>query len=218
MPILLFANGDIENTAWLAKHLQSATAVIAVDGGARHLETYEKDPDVLIGDLDSLDPKTVQQLQARGTKIIQYPQAKDETDLELALLYAVNQSMWKDQPLFIFGVLGGRLDQTLANILLLAHPRLKDRHVRILEQHQQAWLVSDSTQIHGQIGDMVSLVPLGGSVEIERTMGLEWPLIKERLSFGPARGVSNRLTRSTATVKINSGQLLCIHTDRSWSR
>ena len=218
MPILLFANGDIENSAWLAKHLQSAHAVIAVDGGARHLQTHRKDPDVLIGDLDSLDPRKVEQLQNRGTKIIRYPAAKDETDLELALLYAVNQSIWEDQPLLIFGVLGGRLDQTLANILLLAHPQLTDRDVRILEEHQQAWLVSDSTQIHGQTGDMVSLVPLGGSVEIEQTIGLEWPLIKETLSFGPARGVSNRLTQPTATVKINRGQLLCIHTDRSWGR
>ena len=51
--------------------------------------------------------------------IQQHPAAKDETDLELALVYAANNY---PGDIYLFGVLGGRLDQTLANILLLTHP------------------------------------------------------------------------------------------------
>jgi thiamine pyrophosphokinase len=108
--------------------------------------------------------------------------------------------------------MGGRLDQTLANILLLAHPALNGRCVRLVEERETAWLVDRETTIDGAPGDTVSLIPLDGTVHVAETVGLRWPLRDDHLDFGPARGVSNEMTADSASVRLSSGRLLCIHT------
>jgi len=63
----------------------------------------------------------------------------------------------------------------------------------------------------GQLGDVVSLIPLGGDVEGIVTEGLLYPLRDEPLLSGPARGVSNVMTEPVARVTLRSGALLIVH-------
>jgi len=218
MTVLIFANGDINNLTWVSPYFATATAVIGVDGGTHHIVQAGGWPDVVIGDLDSLAPSLLGRLQTSQTTIKRYPRAKNETDLELALLFATNQPEWQHQQIFAFGVTGGRLDQTIGNVFLLAHQQLHGRTVKFISQHQTTWLITDQTDIHGRIGDTISLLPLGGDCHIHTTTGLRWDLHNEQLRFGPARGVSNQLTSQTAHVSLKSGSLLCIHTNQEWQR
>lgn len=214
MTIFVFANGDVERTEWIRPLLPQAAFIIAADGGTRHLFALRQPPDVVIGDMDSVPPEVMAWLKNTAARLITHPAAKDETDLELALLLALEH----DGPIWVFGALGGRLDQTLANILLLAHPALHGRKVRLVNEYERAWLVEGETKVHGRAGDIVSLIPLDGDVTIEATTGLEWPLRDEVLAFGPARGVSNVMTEDTAEVRLMAGRLLCVHTQQSWQR
>lgn len=208
MSVLLFANGEMDGHDWLRPYLAAATAVIAVDGGARHLFAVQHLPDLLIGDMDSLPDPVHHWLQAANVPFLAYPAAKDETDLELALLHAAQTYT---DPLLIMGGLGGRLDHLLANVQLLCHPAVHGRRIELVTAVEHAWLVTDQTHIHGQIGDLVSLIPLNGTAHLQATTGLQWPLNDEPLLFGTARGVSNVLTAVDATVHLHAGQLLCIH-------
>lgn len=213
MSVLIFANGDIGEKEWLRPYLEEATAVIAADGGAGHLVELDHPPDVVIGDMDSLPDVVRARLETAGTDFVIHPKDKDQTDLELALLYAV--AHYSDD-ILLFGLLGGRLDQALANILLLTHPALNGRQVQVLNQHERAWVIESETQIEGKAGDTVSLIPLRGDVQVVTTTGLRWPLRNERLAFGLARGISNVMTAEVATVAIQSGCLLCVHVDGEW--
>lgn len=213
--VLIFANGDIPEVEWIRPYLSAASFVIAADGGSRHLLLLDHPPDVLIGDLDSLPAEAQAWRETNGRKLVIYPHDKNETDLELALLYAVHHFADDIQ---IFGALGGRLDQTLANIMLLAHPALAERRAELVTENQQAWLVTEWTEVEGQIGDLISLIPIGGDVLVKETIGLRWPLSNEVLSVGLARGVSNEMIASLATIAIAYGTLLCIHTRREWTR
>lgn len=210
MSVLIFANGEVGAVEWIRPYLAEATAVIAADGGSRHLMALNYSPDIVVGDMDSLSPAVHDWLETAAVPRQTHPAAKDETDLELALLYAIDH--YDADDLLLFGVLGGRLDQTLANILLLAHPALADRRVTLVTERERAWLVRGTTEIRGAVGDIVSLIPLGGDVHLKETQGLQWPLNDDTLSFGPARGVSNVMTAPLATVALHSGVLLCIHT------
>ena len=219
MMILIIANGDLTEGEWLQPLLQQAEVVMAVDGGLAHLQRLGVTPDFLIGDLDSLTPEQKTAVAAANIQQITYPSQKDETDLELALLYACEQ--FPDAEIVVAASLGGRLDQTLANLLLLAHPDLQGHTIRLLARYQRAWLLTPAdspAHIEGKIDDLVSLLPLGGDVTVVYTDGLEWPLHDEKLTFGPARGVSNRLKAVSATVAISSGHLLIVHTDGAWGR
>jgi thiamine pyrophosphokinase len=212
---MIFANGDIEDVAWIRPYLSASSFVIAADGGSRHLLRLDHAPDVLIGDLDSLPREAEAWREMNGGNMILYPHDKNETDLELALLYAVHHF---DEDIQIFGALGGRLDQTLANIMLLAHPALAGRRVELVTEDQRAWLVTEQAEVQGRIGDLISLVPINGDVLVAETTGLRWPLSNEVLSVGPARGVSNEMIEPLATITIDTGILLLIHTRGQWTR
>lgn len=214
MTVFVFANGEIEGDEWLRPLLPQASLIIAADGGTRHLFALGRLPDVLIGDMDSVSPELEAWLAETAVSRIHHSPHKDETDLELALLYALTVS---DAPIWVFGALGGRLDQTLANILLLAHPRLAGRQIELRTERERAWLMGvGETAVSGQPGDLISLIPLGGDVRIQATTGLVWPLREETLAFGPARGVSNVMEAETATICVSQGQLLCVHTVEGW--
>ncbi|MFZ0546565.1 MAG: thiamine diphosphokinase [Candidatus Promineifilaceae bacterium] len=208
MGVLVFANGVIEDVDWIRPFLEKAEAVVTADGGSNHLAKLGVRPDVVVGDLDSMDSDLHDAWKSAGTIVVRYPAEKDETDLELALLYAVRHYAGDIQ---VMGALGGRLDQTLANILLLAHPAFAGRRVELVEPYQRAWLVRERTEIVGRPGDTVSLVPLGGDVQIGRTTNLKWKLQAETLRFGPARGISNVMLGERATVEVERGTLLCVH-------
>lgn len=215
MTVLVFANGDLHEKGWLTPYLEAASAIIAVDGGLGHLLDLDLFPQTLVGDLDSLPDGVQVELESRDVEVLEHPEEKDETDLELALLHAAASY---DEEIVIVAGLGGRLDQMLANILLLVHPDLQDRSIRFQTEYQRIWLVGSHTQISGEPGDTVSLIPLGGDVHVRSSSGLRWPLDDDVLYFGPARGVSNEMLNEVASVSVASGHLVCVHTRKVWKR
>ncbi len=206
---MLFANGELKVSRWLKSYLRADDLLIAVDGGLNHLEALSLAPALLIGDLDSVTPAQVQRAQAAGAEIRRYPPAKDETDLELALLAARKLGY---REIVIVAALGGRLDQTLGNLSLLLLPDLVDCDVRCEDGIEEVLIIRDSAEIHGQPGDVVSLLPLWGKASGVVTTNLEYPLKSETLYPEHSRGISNVMTAENATVKIAAGKLLCIHT------
>lgn len=211
-PVIIFANGDLNPGIMLqrALSLQSDAYVIAADGGANLALECELQPHLVIGDMDSVDPALLENLEAQGSEIRRYPAEKDLTDLELALLAAAERNA---STIRVLGALGGRLDHTLSNIYLLALPELTGRDVRLVSGNQEAWLMPPGEAvISGTKGDTLSLVPLNGAVEGVETENLYYPLHAETLRFGPARGVSNVMTADRARVRSQRGELLIIHT------
>jgi thiamine pyrophosphokinase len=194
----------------LEQALIASALMIAADGGARAALHFGVLPQVVIGDMDSLEESELDVLEENGATILRYSPHKNETDLELALLYAVNDGA---TTIRIIGAVGDRLDHTLSNITLLALPALGSCDVRLVSGEQDTWLMPPGTcTIDGAAGDTVSLLPLNGDVDSIRTDGLQYALRDETLHFGPARGVSNVMTGSRATITTADGILLIVHT------
>jgi thiamine pyrophosphokinase len=209
---LIFANGDVNDGVMVRRALAQFpdALVIAADGGARVALAYELYPQVVIGDMDSIAPEMLAVLEVHGAEIHGYRREKDETDLELALRFAAEQGA---QAIRVIGAVGDRLDHTLSNIALLALPALAGLDVRLVARGQMAWLAAPGECVlEGAPGDTVSLLPMDGAVEGLETDGLYYPLRQERLTFGPARGMSNVMTGAQARVRSASGLLLIIHT------
>ncbi len=208
----IFANGSTDDGPLVQRELNAAPDawVIAADGGARQAAHYGLRVNTLIGDMDSLDEAEIQHFVGQGAELHHFPPEKDETDLELALLFAAKQPATRIR---LFSALGDRLDQTLSNIYLLALPALRNLDVRLVAGKQEAWLAyPGATTIDGEKGDTVSLIPIAGEAAGIRTEALYYPLRDETLTFGPARGVSNVMHSERATVHVHSGVLLVVHT------
>jgi thiamine pyrophosphokinase len=138
-----------------------------------------------------------------------YPIDKDWTALELALGYALQHQC---QRVVLVGALGGRLDQTLGNLSLLTDPAFAAIDLAVDDGVQEARLVGERFEVHGEPGDLVSLLPLDESVEGVRTQGLRWALTEETLYRSQTRGISNEMLGTIAAVQVSDGALLCIHT------
>ncbi len=206
---MIFANGSLPDPQAPRRLLREGDLWIAADGGSRHALALGRAPDVVIGDLDSLPVAVRDSLARAGTKILTFPAEKDETDLELALQYAVREGF---TAIRILAGLGGRTDQTLANLFLLTDPALENLDVRIDDGREEAFRVGKETAVLGAAGDLISLVPVGIPAEGVTTDGLKFPLRGETLIPFRTRGISNQMLGERAAIKVENGVLLCIHT------
>ena len=214
MQSIIFANGEFQDTC-LPIDVQVEGLLIAADGGSRHYQGQKITPDVLIGDLDSTEPELVARWKERGVEVIQYPTDKDQTDLELALLLAQERGA---EEILVYGAVGGRLDMTFGNLVLLAHPQLTIPITLICGQEEVHLLrQGDSLVVQGSPGDTLSLLPLHPDGAKISAQGVKYPLDDEKLEFGLTRGISNQLIQDKALIKLESGLVAVIHTRNSSS-
>jgi len=209
---LIFVNGELPNPGVTRSIIRPDDVLIAADGGARHALKLGVIPTVIIGDLDSLSEAEVRVFTEMGVHILRYPTNKDETDLELALQHAMKSGY---QPISIVAALGGRLDQIFGNLALLAEPDSIEAGVRVDDGLTEAFFITNKATVHGQPGDIVSLLPWGMPAEGITTDGLVYPLTKETLLPYRTRGISNQLLAETAKVSLKRGTLLCVHQRKS---
>jgi thiamine pyrophosphokinase len=216
--IVIFANGELPDLDAARALLQSSDYLVAADGGANHLLKMGILPEIVIGDLDSIEDDTLFELTTAEVDIKQFSEDKDETDIELALRYAVEL---QPSAILIVGALGGRLDQTLANLSILTDPTLPQIDIRLDDGVEEAFFCRASVskggqgEVHGRSGDTVSLIPWQGPVEGVATERLQWPLYGETIFPSKSRGISNVMLEDTASVRIQTGLLLIVHRRRA---
>lgn len=208
MDAIVVANSPTFDAAPFRERLARAGLLIAADGGGNALHAIGATPHAVVGDLDSLRPAAQDAFARAGATVLRHPPDKDETDLELALLYAVVQGATQ---IDILGAVGGRWDQGLSNVALLALPELQRCRVRLLDIDQEAYLARGETAIPGAAGDTVSLLPIGGPARGITTLGLQYPLVDAELRFERSRGVSNVIVAPPAHVTVREGLLLVVH-------
>jgi thiamine pyrophosphokinase len=211
MHVVIFAGGTLQPGKAFYDAMTSADMIIAADSGAATALKYGYTPGIVVGDFDSLDTALMQELSEKGSQVRRVAVEKDETDTELAVQVAIEQGATS---ITLLGALGGaRFDHTMANVLLLAG--FERVPITIVDGPATCWLVRGpgSSAIDGNVGDLVSLLPLTSDASGVRTKGLYYPLRGETLYFGKPRGVSNVLIEEHAEVFVEGGMLLVIHTD-----
>lgn len=209
MKKVLIVGGGPANQEQLKQELaQNPDMIIVADGGAKLFKNMGVFPQVVIGDLDSLDEDSINWLTTREVKILRFPVDKDETDLELAIDYAIHNGAVS---LRILGGLGGRFDHSLGNIGLLLRAKKKGAEACLIDENHQITVSLGETMLQPRKGWAVSLLPLSNEVTGVTTTGLAYPLINETLYFTGSRGLHNRFLNDFAAVKFDQGILLIVY-------
>ncbi len=164
-------------------------------------------PQVIIGDMDSLSPGVLEYFKERGSRIIRYPEGKNETDTQLALEYAFGIA---PDEIYVFGALGARIDHTLANVSLLALGSKKGVRIKLIDEWCETFIVGNEYAVEGEPGQTVSLLPFSDTVTGITIDGFEYPLKDGTMEIGAPYGVSNRLAAAKGVISVKTGHLLVI--------
>jgi len=201
MRALLIANGVLPSPRFLRELVSSSDLVVCANGGTRHALRIGIQPDVVIGDLDSLTPGVLRRL--RRSKIVSFAD-QNQTDLEKAIRYLLKK---RAKQVVILGATGKRIDHTLANVALLAKYQRRV-NLTLIDSSGEIQIVRSRVTFQAKRGATVSLLPLGKGVKVT-TKGLRYALKNETLQFG-SRGVSNEVIGSTVEIRVRGGKLLLI--------
>jgi len=210
--ILIFANGELPDLNKARLLPERDDYIICADGGTRHALALNLQPNLVIGDMDSLKEGQWQKLEKAGIPVELYPHDKNETDLELAILRAIELT---PKEILVIAALGGRLDHILGNLALLSDIRLSAFNTRFDDGVEEIFFCREQVEVHGRSGDIISLIPWGRPVQGIQTEGLRWSLNRETLYPQKTRGISNEMLGKTASISIQSGLLLIIHRRQS---
>lgn len=209
MRCAVFVGGTIGNYDAVAARVRSCDYFIAADSGARHAAALGLVPNLLIGDMDSLDSELLRALDDSGTSCRVYRPEKDETDGELAVSAAIEAGA---DEVLIFGIQGDRLDHFLGVLSLLK--RLLDAGVPavMVSENQDIWLVQGEAHLDLPIGSLISFIPFGDDAEGVTLKGFKYPLTEYAYTHGKPIGLSNVTEKAPATVAVRRGILVAIWT------
>lgn len=191
--------------------LFSDAFIIAVDGGADLLHSLSVLPDLIIGDMDSISPSVQAELSKQEIPIIKLNQAKDETDLEAAILYA-HQNHY--QSITIINHMQQRFDHSYGVLKSMEYATQLGLETCIETENQKLWMAKPEEQLDIDVDSIISLLPLTEQVIGVETEGLQYPLCKETLYAVKSRGISNVIIQSPAYVRHKAGSLLIVHTKK----
>jgi len=204
MRAVLICNGSV-GSKLLHKNISKGDFIVAVDGGANKLLKTKFHPDIIIGDMDSIN--SAARHSFKNVKMLSYPREKDKVDLELALNYCIER---KFREILILGAIGSRADMTLTNIFLLDKIP-QEISAKILHQNQEIFLIRGRTVLHGIPGETISFFPLNKPVKGLTLKGFKYALNNFNLSFGIGLGLSNEFRDKKAEVSFSEGPLVCVH-------
>lgn len=207
MEVTIITNGNIENMDFLRSIIENSEYVICADGAAKYLMDLNMYPNLLVGDLDSINKDALKWIEKGKVKVKQFPVKKDMTDTELAVEFALELCPSK---ITIVGAIGSRMDHSLGNIMLLYKIHKMGIRANIMNEINHITITSSTLKVDGEIGQTISIIPIGGNVKGVTLDGLEYPLINHNISMGSSLGVSNRFAEEKATVSVKEGTILVI--------
>jgi thiamine pyrophosphokinase len=209
MKAFIVSNGEMFDDAFYLKifRKQNPDYIICADGGANHVRRLGIIPSTIIGDLDSITTNDLEFYESHNIEILKYPPEKDDTDTQLAIQYAMSLPV---KEIVLLGVLGDRIDHSLANIYLMENIINKGFKVSIINEKNIIYLINKEIEIKGKKGDIVSLLPYTDRVKGITTMGMYYSLEDSDMIKSKTYGISNIFNDEYIKISIKSGLLLVI--------
>jgi len=179
--------------------------IIAVDSGIEHLLNLSLDPNTLIGDLDSISKKSLDEVKKNGVKILAFNSNKDQTDFELALNYLEEAEKSK---VYIIGGESGEIDHLISIFLLIPSKSFFENII---------WLYGDKKIIFRQKIELnikkltkFSIIPLSDLTNLSID-GAEWNLDNKDIQFGETLTLRNNTSEKQLNVRCDKGVFALIY-------
>ncbi|WP_088069382.1 thiamine diphosphokinase [Gottfriedia luciferensis] len=209
MDIHIVGAGPKTNTISTLSDDNKNCMLIGVDNGAYYLIEEELIPEAIFGDFDSLSNENLAKIKALVPHVFIYPPEKDETDLELALQWAISQ---KPKNIFIHCVTGRRLDHEFGSIALLIKFKDSGIPIKIVDEFNEMYVMNSGTHLISKVAHFkyISFFSLGNLIENLTLIGFKYPLTNHLLEIGSSLCVSNELAQDEGSISFSSGIALVV--------
>lgn len=182
--------------------------IIAADGGYTYLKDMGIEPDVLMGDFDSLD------LIPEHRDLIRHSPLKDDTDMALAVAYAAEEGYRR---FFLYGGLGGsRFDHTLANLQLLNGMSRQGLEAYLIgERVIMTAITGEQIRFPENAKGMISVFCFGEPAKGVTERGLKYELDDAVMTCDVTLGVSNEFIGRPAYIETREGTLIILWDEKN---
>ena len=179
---------------------------IAADRGYDSLMAFGVQPDLVVGDFDSLGHTP------SHPNVIQLPAEKDDTDMIFALRKGLELGYRR---FVLLGGVGGRVEHTYANLQLLDWLTTQGAQGFLVGEKTAATALRDGELVFPQsMSGYLSVFCNSGSAEGVTLEKLKFPLSEHTLTGTFPLGVSNEFIGESARVAVKSGSLILIWEDQ----
>lgn len=207
MVVGILVNGAIEDLQFYKKELDGCDYLISADGASNALYRMRKVPDVIIGDMDSIEEDAKRFFVKQGVEFKKFPSKKDFTDTELSIDYAKDIGAVE---IVLYAGVGSRIDHSLGNMNLLYYMLKKGIQGRLVNEKNEVYITDSKLVLSGSKGDLVSVIPVNGDAVGVTLTGLEYPLTDYTIEFGKTIGLSNVMVGDSCSVEVKEGCVFVI--------
>lgn len=186
--------------------------IIAVDGGLGYCGVLEVEPDLLIGDFDSVseeEEKAVRLLEQEiPDRVIRLAREKDDTDMLAALKEGLARGY---RQFHIYAGTGGRFDHTLANIQCLLYLKKRDAVGYLIDGTGMMLVIcGEAVHFRKNLEGTLSLFSLGEKANGVTISGMKYELENAVLTNDFPIGISNEFIGEEAMISVEEGELVCM--------
>ncbi len=209
---VIVAAGDLSATEI---KVSEGDLLIAVDGGLEYCERLGLEPDLVLGDFDSVKEGQLARIgrweaESPG-RVLRLKPEKDDTDTLAAIRLALERG-YRD--FLLYGAMGGRRpEHTIANIQCLLFIRHHDAVGYLVDREGMCFVMEDEEmRFPASTAGYLSLFSLGREALGVEIRGMKYELDNARITNDFPIGISNEFTGQEAVVSVRQGQLLGIIT------
>jgi thiamine pyrophosphokinase len=208
MKALLISGGSPPSKNLMDKEAQMADCIIGIDKGLEYLYKNNIEPDILVGDFDSVDSAIFESIIISNKELIKFPAEKDFTDTQLAINKAFELNA---EQITILAATGSRLDHTLANIGLLHQCLRKGKKAFIKDDNNLMFIIDKDFELVDEDYNFFSLIAYGGTVKGLNILGAKYELFNYDLAPEDNITISNEFAGKSVRLSFEEGSLLIIY-------
>lgn len=205
---IIFAGGEIKNYDKIRRFLKDDEYIICADSGYHHCQKLGIVPDLLVGDFDSIG------VLPQQIPTVCFPAEKNYSDTTMAIEEAKKRGA---KMLMLIGMLGGRIDHSLANIQTM-FDSVKDGYIVCIQDGESELYPYFSPQesvpqeiiLAPRPDSYFSLLSFSDSCQNVTIEGGKYPLHHYTLKNTQARAISNEFLDRPVKISFHSGMLLVV--------
>ena len=199
---MIVGGADINNYEYLKNIIMEDDYVIYCDSGLKHMDKLGLKPSLIVGDFDShVNPHM-------DVETIVLPTEKDDTDTFFAAKEGVKRGFGD---FVLIGVIGERLDHSLANVSILLYLRAAGKTSQIIDDYSVMKIVGSETEYIPDEYSFFSLLNVTGKANGITIKNAKYELENGSISADYQYGVSNEITPGkVAEVSVSDGELLLV--------